>query len=91
MLIFVVFVGMLLINQGEMRIYVLLALLAGVVIYYRVLSQRLEKPITFAANSTVYIISKTIKITVKGLAYCRNFVKEKLKKDKGPPPDNEED
>lgn len=51
-LILVVFVCMLWINQGEMRIYVLIALMAGVLIYHRFLRQRLMLPLTRAAQIT---------------------------------------
>ena len=41
-MIVLVFLGMLYINQGEMRSYVLIALIIGAIIYYRLMSHILE-------------------------------------------------
>lgn len=51
-LILLVFLCMLLINQGEMRVYVLIALIIGVAIYYCLLWRPFGLPLSRAAQTT---------------------------------------
>lgn len=57
LMILVIFLAMLMINQGEMRIYVLVALLTGIIIYYHYLGARLEAPISRIARFTISAFS----------------------------------
>jgi len=52
-MIVMVFMGMLYINQGEMRSYVLIALIIGAIIYYQLMSRILRAFIAKLADSTV--------------------------------------
>ncbi|NLZ54502.1 MAG: hypothetical protein GX892_15425 [Thermoanaerobacteraceae bacterium] len=77
-IIVLVFLVMLFINQGEMRVYVLIALVLGILLYYRCLSRRLERVISAAAQVTVTICSciygylkKAIKWTISRLALLK--------------------
>lgn len=52
-IIVVVFLSMLFINQGEMRVYVLIALLLGILIYYRRFARRFDTGVAKLADVTV--------------------------------------
>jgi len=69
-MIFLVFMVMLIINQGEMRVYVLIALLIGIIIYYRSFSSRLE-PLLYKGSQKAILVSSRIKIKFgKGINWC---------------------
>ena len=53
-IIALVFLGMLFINQGEMRIYVLIALVLGILIYYRRFASRLDRSISRSIKKALY-------------------------------------
>jgi len=52
-IILLVFAAMLWINQGEIRFYILLALLIGIIIYFRKLAQYLDSYLLEAALKTI--------------------------------------
>lgn len=52
-MIVLVFSSMLLINQGEIRVYVLIAFVTGILLYYQKASPRLQQSIQKAAKITV--------------------------------------
>lgn len=87
-LIMVVFISMLLINQGEMRIYVFLALIAGVFIYYRYLWQRLLQPLSQAGQNTAAGLDAMFNMLNKPIILIKNYIKEHKK---SPPPSDPED
>lgn len=76
-LILVVFVCMLLINQGEMRIYVLLALVAGVFIYYRFLWQRLMGPMSGAARITVGVFEYVLALSQRLFTAFKMYIRKR--------------
>ena len=65
MMVMLVFLGMLYINQGEMRSYVLIALIVGGIIYFRILSRHCEVLISRLADITL----AGVRLLYKGL-YC---------------------
>lgn len=78
-----VFLGMLFINQGEMRIYVLIALLLGILIYYRCFARRLDSTISTVAQATLTVctvltrhLTKALKWTVAQLARFKSRPQE---------------
>lgn len=52
LMILLISVGMLLINQGELRIYFFLFLIAGGLIYYKMLAASLERPLGILAAAS---------------------------------------
>lgn len=52
-IIVLVFLSMLFINQGEMRIYVLIALLLGIIIYYRRFARRFAAGVGRGARAVI--------------------------------------
>lgn len=87
-LIMVVFVAMLLINQGEMRIYVLLALVAGVFVYYRYLWHRLMQPLSHAGQTTAAGFDALFNLLQKPVILMKNYIK---KHKQNPPPSDPAD
>lgn len=83
-LILVVFMAMLLINQGEMRIYVLLALIIGAFIYYRYLWQRFLQPLSHAAQSTTAGFEIGVRLLRKPIMALKKYRERR----KNTPPDN---
>lgn len=83
-LILVVFMAMLLINQGEMRIYVLLALIIGAFIYYRYLWQRFLQPLSHAAQSTTAGFETGVRLLRKPIMALKKYRERR----KNTPPDN---
>ncbi|MGI6422081.1 MAG: spore cortex biosynthesis protein YabQ [Syntrophomonadaceae bacterium] len=65
MMVMLVFLGMLYINQGEMRSYVLIALIVGGIIYFRILSRSCTALVSKLADITLAIS----RLLFKGV-YC---------------------
>ncbi len=62
LMVMVVFMGMLYINQGEMRSYVLIALFIGGVIYYQALSGMCKGFLLKLAGSTIAAVKLLVKV-----------------------------
>jgi len=88
-MIFLVFIAMLIINQGEMRIYVLIALLTGILIYYRNFSPRLEPLLYKGSQSTIAILSTVAKNIIRPIIWLLNRVKTVIDKIKEKPDDGD--
>ena len=56
-ILLIIFAAMLLINQGEIRFYIILTLLAGVIVYFHFFSARLAKIVEQGAQGTIFIIA----------------------------------
>ena len=56
-ILLLVFAAMLLINQGEIRLYIILTLFAGVILYFYFFSARLIRIVDQWAKGTVFIIA----------------------------------
>lgn len=56
-ILLMVFAAMLLINQGEIRFYIILTLFAGVSLYFYFLSARLTRIVDQGAKGTVFIVA----------------------------------
>lgn len=82
-----VFISMLFINQGEMRVYVLIALMTGIFIYYHYFASRLEILLSPAARVTVNTFSNFIKGVKKAASRCLHRIKA-IAKHKTPPSDD---
>lgn len=89
-MICVVFFAMLWINQGEMRLYVLIALVAGLFIYYYYFSKRLNKLVEASANLTLKVAKLLVNSIKKPLLLVSNFIKKLITTRKSPPPDDNE-
>ncbi len=61
-MVMVVFMGMLYINQGEMRSYVLIALLIGGVVYFQALSRRCAGSLLKLVQGSIAVIKLLFKV-----------------------------
>lgn len=89
-MICLVFFCMLWINQGEMRVYVLIALVSGILIYYYYFSSRFKKLVETSANLTISIIRNIFNIIKKPIVWLFNWAKAAIKKKDTPPPDEDD-
>ncbi len=62
LMVIVVFIGMLYINQGEMRSYVLIALIIGGLIYFKTLSAICAKSLRKLADGTIAAVKMLTKV-----------------------------
>lgn len=88
-MILLIFAALLLINQGEMRIYVLVALLAGAFLYYQYLSPRLQVVVERAVRLTLKLISFLVAAVVRPSRWLAGVITSRFKRP--PPPDEGED
>ncbi|NLB88624.1 MAG: hypothetical protein GX790_05285, partial [Syntrophomonadaceae bacterium] len=63
-MICLVFFTLLWINQGEMRVYVLIALVSGILIYYNYFSSRFKSLVDTSANLTISFFKKTVSLII---------------------------
>lgn len=88
MLIIIIAAALLVINQGEMRVYVFLALITGGAVYYLSLARRLQPPVYFLGKSTAYILRKIGDWTTKPLIKAAAWLREQYRMRRRPPPDD---
>lgn len=89
-IIALVFLGMLFINQGEMRIYVLVALVLGIIIYYRRFASRLDAGISHLAGIIVAAVAAIVRNIKKVLLWAKNIMAKLKPHPKDPPADLED-
>lgn len=89
-MICLVFFTLLWINQGEMRVYVLIALLSGILIYYHYFSSRFKKFVDTSASLTISFFKKGADLIIWPFKWVYNQVKSAISKKNTPPP-NEDD
>lgn len=89
LMILLIFAAMLLINQGEMRVYVLIALVAGIIIYHRYLGSTMEAPVSRGAQLTITVFSFLIGIIKRPLLALSSWLTSLVERGKGPPPPDE--
>lgn len=81
-----VFSVMLLINQGEIRFFILLTLLAGIIVYFRFFSSRFANLVSKGASGTVLIVASFSRLLSPPLVWLKKLLK-KIKKNPPPPPE----
>ncbi len=89
-IILLVFAAMLWINQGEIRFYVLLALVFGIIIYFRKLAHYVDKQLLDMALKTLHVCA-FIRNGFTAVLKKVNKLFAGLKKDNHPPPDQDAD
>lgn len=90
-MLLLVFASMLLINHGEMRLYVLIALLGGILIYYHYFSPAFYEVQSRMAEFTVNILRILVRQVRRPIKWLRRYLRFVLEKCRRPnPPDDEE-
>jgi spore cortex biosynthesis protein YabQ len=91
LMILLIFAAMLFINQGEMRVYVLIALVVGIIIYHHYLGPAMEGPVSTLAQFTISTFSFLIGIIKRPVLVLGNWLKGLTKGSKDPPPNDDEE
>jgi spore cortex biosynthesis protein YabQ len=91
LMILLIFAAMLFINQGEMRVYVLIALVVGIIIYHHYLGPTMEGPVSTLAQLTISVFSFLIGISKRPVLALGHWLKGLTRRGKGPPPSDEEE
>jgi len=86
LMILLIFAAMLFINQGEMRVYVLIALVVGIILYHRYLGQVMEEPVSQAARLTIGIASFLTGLIKRPGRMVADWFKGLMKTGQAPPP-----
>jgi len=92
-IIMIIFIAaaLLLINQGEIRVYVFLALLAGGGAYYECLARPIGPTIKFMGQATARVIQAVVSALAKPFILAMAWIKfqYRLRKRPSPPPDDD--
>ncbi len=86
LMILLIAVGMLLINQGELRIYFFLILIAGNVIYFKLMSRIMEKPLGLLASTSAKGLRVIVTSAKKPAKWLQQVIKARVHTP--PPPDD---
>lgn len=90
-IITLVFWAMIGINQGEVRFYVLIAMLVGILIYFRILSSKFDGFLARAAGHNVRALTCMIGRIRLTLNAIKAFIKQLGTKPAAPPPPDGQD
>jgi spore cortex biosynthesis protein YabQ len=85
-MIIIIAAALLVINQGEMRVYVFIALIAGGAVYYKCLSQYLHQPVYILGKSTAYFLKKQVSYIAKPFVLVTAWLKVQYRKRQMSPP-----
>ncbi|MDD3023136.1 MAG: spore cortex biosynthesis protein YabQ [Syntrophomonadaceae bacterium] len=88
-MLLLVFASMLLINQGEMRLYVLIALLGGILIYYHYFSSSFYRTQSRMADFTVSRLAFVFRKSKQPFLWAAKSAKIRLEKYINPKPPEE--
>lgn len=75
LMIFIISLGMLLINQGEIRIYTYLFLIVGGMIYFKLLADRLYKPLNVMAQANALLLRKLAGLLMVPWRWCGKIIR----------------
>jgi len=87
-MICVISVGILLINQGEIRIYVFIALVLGIIAYYQKIARLTSPLLQKTSKATTVVLRKTLHLLCWPFQRVRKLIR-KPPPDDLPPLDNE--
>jgi len=87
-IIVLVFLSMLFINQGEMRIYVFIALFLGILIYYRHFARRIDAGVFRAADATITVCAACWRGSKKMFSWMGRQLSRLKPRPEEPPPDS---
>jgi spore cortex biosynthesis protein YabQ len=85
-MIVVIAVALFLINQGEIRVYVFIALVAGGIVYYKSLARYMQRPILCMGRATASMFQAIFSGLAKPLFIASTWLRTQFQKRKKPPP-----
>ncbi|CFX10561.1 Spore cortex biosynthesis protein, YabQ-like [Syntrophomonas zehnderi OL-4] len=87
LMILLISIGMLLISQGELRIYFFVFLIAGGFIYFKLLSSKMKKPLQAMATASEKGLRKIVILLQKPIQWARQRIRNwRQKRPPAPPP-----
>lgn len=87
-MIVIIAAALLIINQGEMRVYVFIALLAGGLVYYKWLSQHIKQPLTVLSRATAFMLKTGYGNLTKPMVWVIIWLRARNFRKQAPPPDD---
>lgn len=88
-MIVLISIGMLLINQGELRIYIFAVLLAGSLLYFKWLAGITGKPMNELARSSAFVLQTAGRLLIKPLQFVKKTLQSRWQRKREPPPPEE--
>ncbi len=85
-MIIIIAAALFLINQGEIRVYVFIALVAGGAVYYKYLAKYMRQPILFLGRATAFMLQTFFFGLAKPLVFAGTWLQAQYQKRKRPPP-----
>ncbi|MEA4924805.1 MAG: spore cortex biosynthesis protein YabQ [Syntrophomonadaceae bacterium] len=89
-MIIVIAAALLIINQGEIRVYVFIALFVGGLVYYKWLAQYMRPPLVIMGRSTACMLKAIYSTMTKPFILLRGWLRIRAQRLKEPPPDEQE-
>lgn len=89
-IIMIIFIAsaLLLINQGEMRVYVFIALLIGGLVYYKCLARHLQQPIYVLGRATAFMVKAICANLTRPVIWAITWLRARHSQRQTPPPDD---
>lgn len=87
-MLIVIAAALLIINQGEMRVYVFLALLAGGLVYYKCLAQHVQQPLNVLGRATAFMLKAVYANLTRPMVWVIIWLRTRDLRKQSPPPDD---
>ncbi len=89
-MIILIAAALLIINQGEIRVYVFIALLVGGLVYYKWLAKYMRPPLVIMGRSTAYMLKAIYSTMTKPFILLRSWLRTRAQRLEEPLPDDQE-
>lgn len=80
--------ALLIINQGEMRVYVFIALVAGGLVYYKWLSRHVQQPLNILGRATAVMLKAAYSNLTRPVVGAITWLRTRNLRRQAPPPDD---
>jgi spore cortex biosynthesis protein YabQ len=87
-MIIIIAAALLIINQGEMRVYVFLALLTGGLVYYKWVSQYTQPTLYVLGRATAYMLKAVWANLTRPMVWTIIWLRTRSLRKQAPPPDD---
>jgi spore cortex biosynthesis protein YabQ len=87
-MLIIIGIALLVINQGEIRAYVFIALISGGLVYYKLLARHLQQPINVLGRATAFLAKAIFSVLTKPFIVTRGWLRAQYQKRKVPPIDD---
>lgn len=87
-MIIIIAAALLVINQGEMRVYVFIALLLGGLVYFKAAARRLHQPLYCMGRATAFMLKAIYSSLFKSAVRVKTWLRNRSCTTPMPPPDD---